>query len=688
MRICAKIALIIQKKHPGIAFEDTNNSFIFAPRTEFQNVMDRNTIIGLLVIFAILIVYSIYITPSEEEREALKRKQDSIQRVHRMADSMAAARLAEKKIRDSITAVEQTDEPVVTTDTVVPDTATGIRAGLRDKFGLFAGAARGKDEIYTLENDVLELTLASKGGKILTARLKEFQTYDSLPLILFDSEATRFGLQFFMNNRLINTNELYFRPYSKHGTPLQTNRTGTEGQDSTTLLMRLYADNDREETDSYIEYRYTVYEGKYMIDFDVRFSGLNEITTAGSNYLDIFWYAELLKQEKTIDRFNGPTIYYKYYDDEVDYLSETKDDEESLITRVKWVSFKQRFFTATLIADRFFSNAEVKAYTTEEKGERYLKTMETQIGVSLDPKTGRSLPMRMYFGPNKFNRLKKYDLDLEKQIPIGWSFFLMAWINRFLVLPVFNFLEGFGWNYGIIILVLTILLKIVLFPIAYKSYKSSAKMRVLKPEIDEINSKYPKKEDAMKKQQAVMSLYKQAGVNPMAGCIPMLLQFPILIAMFRFFPASFELRQESFLWADDLSTYDSILDLPFNIPFYGDHVSLFTLLMTISTIMYTKVNNDLMGSSSQQLPGMKTMMYIMPIMFLGIFNSYASGLSYYYLLANLITFLQMFLIRKTINESKIRKQIEINKKKPKKKSKWQQRLEEAAKKRGYPPPRR
>jgi YidC/Oxa1 family membrane protein insertase len=257
------------------------------------------------------------------------------------------------------------------------------------------------------------------------------------------------------------------------------------------------------------------------------------------------------------------------------------------------------------------------------------------------------------------------------------------------VLPVFNLLEGFGWNYGIIILILTILLKIVLLPIAYKSYISSAKMRFLKPDIDELGKKFPKKEDAMKKQQATMALYKQAGVNPMAGCIPMLLQFPILIAMFRFFPAAFELRQEAFLWADDLSSYDSILDLPFKIPFYGSHVSLFTLLMTISTIIYTRINQDLMGGGQQQLPGMKTMMYIMPVMFLGIFNNYASGLSYYYFLANVITFGQMWVIRKMIDEDKIRKQIEENKKKPpKKKSSWQKRLEDAAKARGYKPAKR
>jgi YidC/Oxa1 family membrane protein insertase len=337
-----------------------------------------------------------------------------------------------------------------------------------------------------------------------------------------------------------------------------------------------------------------------------------------------------------------------------------------------------------LIAKDYFRNANVKAFTDEEREDPYLRTMESNIAIPFNLTEDNNIPMSFYFGPTKFKELHQYKMDLERQIPLGWSFFLMAWINRYAVLPVFNFLEGFGWNYGIIILVLTILLKIVLFPIAYKSYMSSAKMRVLKPEIEELGKKFPKKEDSMKKQQATMALYKQAGVNPMAGCVPMLLQFPILIAMFRFFPAAFELRQQSFLWADDLSSYDSILNLPFEIPFYGDHVSLFTLLMTVSTVIYTKINQDMMGASQQQMPGMKTMMYIMPIMFMGIFNNYASGLSYYYFLANVITFAQMYLIRLTIDEDKIRKQIEINKKKPaKKKSSWQKRLEVAAKQRGY-----
>jgi YidC/Oxa1 family membrane protein insertase len=371
----------------------------------------------------------------------------------------------------------------------------------------------------------------------------------------------------------------------------------------------------------------------------------------------------------------------------VDYLSESKDAEESLKTDVRWLSFKSRFFAATLIGDEPFLNADIRAFNDEQiTDEHYLRSMDALIAVPFANLQQQTFPMRMFYGPTKYRTLKKYDLELQRQIPLGWSFFLMAWINIYIVIPVFDWLGGYGWNYGIVILLLTIMLKIVLFPIAYKTYKSSAKMRVLKPEIDEISKKFPKTEDAMKKQQATMALYKKAGVNPMAGCVPMLLQFPILIAMFRFFPSSIELRQQSFLWAHDLSSYDSILSLPFSIPFYGDHVSLFTLLMTISTIMYTKINNDMMGSTSNQMPGMKTMMYIMPVMFLGIFNNYASGLSYYYLLANLITFAQMFVIRRTIDEDKILKQIQLNKAKPtKKKSGFQKRLEDMAKQRGYDP---
>lgn len=643
--------------------------------------MDRNTIYGLILIFAILIGYSIWMTPSSEEMEAKARKQDSIAAIKRTQDSIAAIeqakRIEQQRLQDSITlantAIQGSPENQIQTSNVD-----------RDRLGVFANSSVGSDDLYVIENDLLKLTISSKGGKVYQVQLKDFETYDSLPLIPFDPDKTKFGLTFFAQGRTINTDNLYFQSVEGESDIY------VEGENSQSLSMRLYTDasDTAFNPNSYIEYKYTLKGDEYMLDFDINFIGMDPYLERGANYVDLEWSTEMLQLEKSVDRFNGPTIYYKFYEDDVDYLSESKDDEEDLINRIKWVSFKQRFFSSTLIAKENFQSARIKTYTLEDQRPHYLRSVETVIGLPFTMAPEVNIPMQYYFGPNKFKILKQYDLDLERQIPLGWSFFLMAWINRYAVLPVFNFLEGFGWNYGIIILVLTVLLKIVLFPIAYKSYSSSAKMRVLKPEIEEISKKFPKKEDAMKKQQATMSLYKQAGVNPMAGCIPMLLQFPILIALFRFFPSAIELRQESFLWADDLSSYDSILDLPFNIPFYGDHVSLFTLLMTVSTLIYTRMNQEMMGSGQQQLPGMKTMMYLMPIMFLGIFNGYASGLSYYYFLANIITFSQMFLIRRTIDESKIRKQIEINKKKPKKKSKWQARLEEAAKQRGYKAPKK
>jgi YidC/Oxa1 family membrane protein insertase len=423
-----------------------------------------------------------------------------------------------------------------------------------------------------------------------------------------------------------------------------------------------------------------------MLDYSLFLNGLgNDISSRIPSILELDWLAFLRKQEKVQDRMSGTTIYYRANDGEVDYLSESDEDEFSSNDKLQWVSLKQRFFASTLIIDdAFFDNPKLEHFTNlNPASDRYLKTMKSTIDVPVSGFNDSRTDFRFYFGPNDYNILRSYKIDLERQIPLGWSFFLLQWINRYAVIPVFTWLGSYGWNYGIVILVLTIMLKLVLFPIAYKTYRSTAKMRVLKPEIDEIAKKFPKKEDGMKKQQATMALYKKAGVNPMAGCVPMLLQFPILIAMFRFFPASIELRQQPFLWATDLSSYDSIATLPFEIPFYGDHVSLFTLLMTVSTIIYTWMNNQMM-SSTQQMPGMKTMMYLMPIMFLGLFNNYASGLSYYYFLANVFTFGQMFLIRRTINEDKIYQKLQENKKKPKKQSNFQKRLEEAARKRNNP----
>ena len=639
--------------------------------------MDRNTIIGLVLIFAIFFGFSWWNAPSEEEQIAHAQRMDSIAAVNK-----------EIRYQDSLNKIAYQQQNQVNTpqeETLVSTTDSSvINQQLQQKYGAFANSSIGENKIISVENEVLKLDFQTLGGRVRQAELKDYQTHDSLPLVLFKGDTTKFGFVFSAANRLIHTEDHHFETFID-GRPYEGQKVEVSGDDSVTISMRLIPDaNQGYNSHQYIEYAYTLYGNKYMYSFHMRMKNMETLIDSRSGYVDFNWLANVRNQEKSVDRFNGSAIYYKYYQDDVDELSDNEVEEEKLASKVKWVSFKQRFFSMSIIADKAFSNGEIRQFEMPSNDPKYELTMSTVLGIPVSNTRDMDFGMQIYMGPNEFKRLKSFDLDLEKQIPIGWGFFILAWINEYIVINVFDWLGHFGWNYGIVILVLTLLLKLILFPIAYKTYTSSAKMRVLKPEIDEINEKF-KGKDAVKKQQATMDLYKKAGVNPLAGCVPMLLQMPILFAIFRFFPSSIELRQQSFLWAHDLSSYDSILDLPFNIPMYGDHVSLFTLLMTISTLIYTKVNNDMMGTGSSQMPGMKTMMYLMPLMFLGLFNGYASGLSYYYFLANMITFLQMFLIRRTINEDKIHAKLQANKRKPVKKSKFQQKMEDMAKQRGLDP---
>jgi len=640
--------------------------------------MDRNTITGLILIFLIFVGYTYLITPSEAEMAKRQRVQDSLFQVKRHQDSLQAIRLTQQ--------IENDRKGIPDPMDVNNDPA--LKSELVNRLGFFSNSGFGEQQFFVVENEHLKLKISTKGGKIVNVQLKDYVTFDSLPLFLYNNDNAVFGYTFFAANRTINTDQLFFQPFFYNSSFDGRDSIFVSGNDSVQIGMRLYVD-DGEGFDQtrYLENTFTLHGDRYVVNYDLNLRGLQNVIDPGASFLNLNWKADIRRQEASLDNErNESTIYYKYFDDDVDYLSERKDVEEKLGTAVKWISFKSRFFLSTFIADRSFRNADIRTFTNPNiDNPNYLRTMEAAIGIPYDNLQSNTFSSVFYFGPNKYSTLKKFKLDLERQVPLGWGFFLLAWINIGAVIPVFDWLGGYGWNYGIVILILTLLLKLVLFPIAYKTYLSSARMRVLKPEIEEINQKFPKPEEAMKKQQAVMALYKKAGVNPLAGCLPMLLQMPILIAMFRFFPSSIELRQQSFLWATDLSSYDSILDLPFTIPFYGDHVSLFTLLMTISTIIYTKINNDMMGSANPSMPGMKTMMYIMPVMFLGFFNSYASALSYYYLLTNLITFAQMYVIRKSIDEDKIRRQILANKKKPVKKSKFQERLEQMAKQRGIDP---
>lgn len=633
--------------------------------------MSRDNIIGLLIIAAILIGYSIFMAPSQEEQMQMRRTQDSLALVQQQTREAQEARQLELEAQQNAT---QDILDTIQAVNIAELDSVGQQQ-LRDRMGSFSNSSLGEAEFVTLENEKIKLTISTKGGHIYSAELKEYLTWEKKPLMLFFGEHNDFSLQFFAANRNMATRDLFFKPHFADPRFDGQTEISIEGNDSTSFSMRLFADTHTPEKPSYIEFFYGLKGNDYMIDFHVNFVGTSQVIAGNNTSLNLDWKIKLPRQEKSlVNEQNTTTIYYKYLNDEVSYLRETRDGEERLQTSLHWVSFKQQFFAISLISQTSFDNGFVSTQKVPEEETAFTKDAVVSLNMAFDPRTDNSYKMNLYLGPNHFQTLKSYELDLERQIPLGWGFFLMAWINRFAIIPIFNFLDGFNINYGIIILILTILLKVVLLPIAFKTYLGQAKMKLLKPEIEEISQKFPKQEDAMKKQQATMALYKKAGVSPMAGCVPMLLQLPILLAMFRFFPASIELRQQGFLWADDLSSYDSILDLPFTIPFYGDHVSLFTLLMTASTILYTHMNNQLMGSSAQ-MPGMKTMLYIMPIMLLGIFNNFASGLSYYYFLTNMLTFGQTFVIRQFINEDKLHDQIKENMKKPVKRSKWMERME-------------
>ena len=399
-----------------------------------------------------------------------------------------------------------------------------------------------------------------------------------------------------------------------------------------------------------------------MVDFDVTFKSMEDIIASNQNSLTLDWKMYIPQQEKgRQNEDNYTTIKYKYFQDDVDQLRlrQQKDkDETDITTKLSWVAFQDQFFSSVLITKDFFLNGRLTSTKTPEST-KYIRHFTSELGVPFNPGQETSLAMKLYYGPNHISTLRKEGFELEKLVFLGKN--IIGWINRFVIIPVFNWLEKYIASYGIIILILTILIKIVLFPLTFKSYQSTAKMQVLKPQIEELGKKFPKKEDAMKKQQATMDLYKRAGINPMGGCLPMLLQMPILFAMFRFFPVSIELRQEHFLWATDLSTYDSILALPFTIPMYGDHISLFTFLMTASTLLTMKMTGSTPG---QDQPGMKLMMYMMPVMFMVMLNNWSSGLTYYYFLANILTYLQNIISKRFIDENKVLATLEENRKKP------------------------
>ncbi len=607
--------------------------------------MDRNSIIGLFLIGLLVLGYSIYTQPSAEQLAAEKHRKDSL-------EQLAQQQAATAKVIAQQQAVEQVAATGDSTGLVSDSVKT---QQLQEQWGAFAAAADGKEQLVTLENDKIRLTLSSLGGKVKRVELKDYKTWDGRAVELMSSDSSRFDITFPAQNRIINTGQLNFQI--------------AEGGTASKTSLRLNAGDGK-----YLQYNYNLDPGSYMVRLDLKIVGLHDLLPANTTYLNLDWKDQLNRQEQSVENERtASTLYYRFTGEEVDYISETADEKQSLKTKVQWIAFKQHFFSSVLIADGISFDAPVVETFTDKNQERYVKNMTASMSLPLENKPEQDIKLRFYFGPNHYQTLKQIDdLQLEKLIPLGWGIF--GWVNRYLVIPTFNYLSGFNLNFGIIILILTILVRIILLPLTYGSFKSQAKIRVLQPEMLELNEKFG--DDPMKKQQETMNLYRRAGVNPLGGCIPGLLQLPILIAMFRFFPASIELRQESFLWAHDLSTYDSILDLGFNIPFYGDHVSLFTLLMTISTIIYTKMNMQMTAATN---PSMKWMMYLMPIFFLGFFNNYSAGLSYYYFLSNIFGFAQQYLFKAFIDEDAIHAKIQENKKKPAKKSGFQARLEAMAK---------
>ena len=615
--------------------------------------MDRNTLTGFILIALIFVGFYFWNTPSQEQIEAQRQRQ------------IEAELQAIEKQQQALL-----DQNILTEAAGILDSAQ-IIADRENRFGVFASTSVGEETTMQIESDLLRLTFSTKGGRISSAELKNFRTHDSLPLYLFDgAKEADYGFSLITaNNRILNTSDLYFQAL-----PVQKT-------DSVQIVtMRLIADSA-----SYMDFVYTIPNNDYMTRFEVITVGMSNVLSPVYRELEMQWRSKARQQEQGRDFENRYTqLYFKNYRDNVESLSETKSEKKQIPTKVKWIAFKNQFFSSILIADNHLASPELESVLMEPSSP-FLKEYFARVNVPFNTQTDDKIGFSLYLGPNQFKILNGYNeglsgddrLNLEQIINLGWALF--RWINRWLIIPMFNFFGSFIGSMGLIIFLMTLVIKFVLFPLTYKSYISSAKMRVLKPEIEKINEKIPasKPQD---RQRATMDLYSKVGVNPMGGCLPMLLQMPFLISLFYFFPAAIELRQQSFLWAADLSTYDAVFYLPFEIPFYGAHVSLFCLLMSIVNVAYTKINMATQDMGGQQMPGMKYMMYLMPVMFLFFFNSYPSGLSYYYLVSTLITVLQTYAIRATVDEQKLLAELNENRKKPKKKSGFMARLEEAQKK--------
>ncbi|GMN09433.1 membrane protein insertase YidC [Croceitalea sp. MTPC9] len=604
-----------------------------------EKKFDINTVIGFVLIFAVMIAMFYFNQPTPEELEAKKAEQEQLE--------------VESKTTEVQKIVEQKPAVINVND------STAV-ANYKSTVGAF-GFTKTANETTKLENEVLYLEVSNKGGQVVEAKMKNFVTYDSIPIYLVKDNNANFAISFSTNdNRVLSTADLFFEPEL------------TNSGDNQILSLKAKVSNNQ-----FLEYRYEMKPNDYLVDFTIRSQGLNGVLNS-SRPLDLEWKLKGIRHNKSVQYENRYTrLTYNHDDGKISKLSESSDLDEETEVDVKWLSYRQHFFSTILATDDHFDTAELTSTNlVEEESKETLFTKEFYTKTPLQLKGGElTQNMHWYYGPTDENVLSNYeDLGLVDSIPFGWGIF--GWINRHVFTPFYGFLSSF-LPYGIAIIVMTIIVRLALSPVTYKSYLSQAKMKVLKPEITELNEKY--KDNAMKKQQETMKLYGKAGVSPMSGCIPALLQLPIFYSLFMFFPTSFALRQKSFLWAEDLSSYDTIFNLPFTIPFYGDHVSLFPILASVAIFFYMMMTTGQSMQMQQQpgMPNMKFIMYLSPLMMLFFFNNYASGLSLYYFISNLITIGIMLVIKNYIlDNEKIHAQIQENKKKPKKENKFQKKMRE------------
>ncbi len=610
-----------------------------------QKKFDKNSFIGILLLGAIMLwfMYS--------NQEELQQTNTTTEQVIETSEIAAPA----------ITS---------TNNTVVSDSLKNIE--LQNQLGAFAyGASQAAKGTSILENDVLKLVIDNKGGQIIEALVKNYKTYDSLPLYIIKDKNASFNINFgTTDNRILNTKDLLFTPIR------------TQNGENEILSMKLKVSETQ-----YLEYRYEMKPNDYMLGFSVRSQGLGNVINS-SNEVQLDWNLKTYRNEKSISTENMYSE-LKFYTDEADYLSASGDDIE-VVDDVQWVGFKQHFFTAVLLSETPFNKATLTSNNlVNDEAIDTVYTKQYNLKTPLTLNNGElNYSMNWYYGPADYKTLENYEgKNLGEIVDLGWGIF--GAINKTIFIPIFGWLSGLMSNYGLIIILMTIVVRILMSPLVYKSYVSSAKMKVIRPELQAINDKFPGKENAMKRQQETMAVQRKAGVSMLSGCIPALLQMPIFFALFRFFPSNLELRQKGFLWANDLSSYDAVFQLPFSIPFYGDHISLFPILASVAIFFYMRMNQsqqaNMQAPQQEGMPDMQKMMkmmiYFSPIMMLFFFNNYASSLSLYYFISNLLTIVIMLVIKNyVIDEKKIIAQIEENKKRPeKKKSKFRERMDAAMK---------